>query len=322
MVKYLAKRILISIVILLGITVIVFFLIHLAPGNPIDAMYGNIAGITQADIDARKHAMGLDQPIVVQYLLYMKNVLKGDFGMSVQYNIPVMNLIMDRLWNTFGLMFVSLGISILLAVPIGVTSAVKQYSAFDYASTTFAFIGVSIPSFFFGFVLIRVFAVDLGWFPSAGMQTAGNAYTGLAKILDVVHHSVLPVCVLALVNLATYARYIRSSMLDVIKQEYILTAKAKGLSRRVVIYRHALRNGLIPVITVIGSNLPYLFSGSLITEIVFSWPGLGKMIYASTMARDYYVMMGVNIFIGFLVILGQFITDVLLAWVDPRIKLK
>ena len=322
MLKYFVKRIMMSILVLFGITVIVFFLIHWAPGDPIQAMYNNIPGMTQEQIDAKKASMGLDKPVPVQYVMYMKNLFKGDLGMSIQYNRPVLDLIGERVWNTFGLTFAALLLSILLAIPVGVLSATKKYSAFDYIVTTLAFVGISIPSFFFGFILIKIFAVDLSWFPTAGMQTAGNTFTGLDKIMDIAWHGALPVTVLALINMASYTRYVRSSILDVIRQDYIRTARAKGLKEKVVIYKHALRNGLIPVVTIIGSSLAYLFSGSLITETIFSWPGLGKMIYGATTARDYYVMMGINIFVAVLVVLGQLLSDALLVLVDPRIKFK
>lgn len=321
MVKYFARRIIISLFVLLGITIIVFFLVHLAPGDPINAMYANIPGMTQEQIDAIKAGLGMDKPIIVQYFIYMKNlILHGDFGESIQYSRPVIDLITERLWNTFSLVFIAMILSMAIAIPIGVTSAVKKNTAFDYFFTSFAFIGVSIPSFFFGFLLIKVFSVDLGWLPSTGVQTPGAVFTTMGMIIDRVKHYIMPVSVLALINMASYTRYIRSSITDVIKQDYIRTARSKGLRQRVVIYRHALRNGLIPIVTILGSSLATIFSGSLITENIFSWPGLGRLIYGATMARDYYLVMGVNVFTGFLVILGQLIADAMLVLVDPRIK--
>lgn len=321
MVKYFARRIIISLFVLLGITIIVFFLVHLAPGDPIDAMYANMPGMTQEQIDAIKAGLGMDKPIIVQYFIYMKNlILHGDFGESIQYSRPVIDLITERLWNTFSLVFIAMILSMAIAIPIGVTSAVKKNTAFDYFFTSFAFIGVSIPSFFFGFLLIKVFSVDLGWLPSTGVQTPGAVFTTMGMIIDRVKHYIMPVSVLALINMASYTRYIRSSITDVIKQDYIRTARSKGLRQRVVIYRHALRNGLIPIVTILGSSLATIFSGSLITENIFSWPGLGRLIYGATMARDYYLVMGVNVFTGFLVILGQLIADAMLVLVDPRIK--
>lgn len=321
MVKYFARRIIISLFVLLGITIIVFFLVHLAPGDPINAMYANIPGMTQEQIDSIKAGLGMDKPIIVQYFIYMKNlILHGDFGESIQYSRPVIDLITERLWNTFSLVFIAMILSMAIAIPIGVTSAVKKNTAFDYFFTSFAFIGVSIPSFFFGFLLIKVFSVDLGWLPSTGVQTPGAVFTTMGMIIDRVKHYIMPVSVLALINMASYTRYIRSSITDVIKQDYIRTARSKGLRQRVVIYRHALRNGLIPIVTILGSSLATIFSGSLITENIFSWPGLGRLIYGATMARDYYLVMGVNVFTGFLVILGQLIADAMLVLVDPRIK--
>jgi peptide/nickel transport system permease protein len=319
--KYFARRILISFGVLFVITIVVFFLIHLAPGDPINAMYTNIPGMTQQDLDAKRAALGLDKPIIVQYGIYVKNlVLRGDFGESIQYRRPVLDLIRERLWNTFSLVFAAMAISMLLAVPIGVTSAVKKNSLFDYAFTSVAFVGLSIPSFFFGFLMIKLFAVDLQILPAAGVQTPGSALVGLAALGDRLKHAIMPTAVLALINMAGYTRYIRSSISEVIKQDYIRTARSKGLAQRVVIYRHALRNGLIPIITLLGSSLATIFSGSLITENIFSWPGLGRLIYGATMARDYYLIMGVNVFTASLVLLGQLIADALLVLADPRIK--
>jgi peptide/nickel transport system permease protein len=284
-------------------------------------MYTNIPGMTQQDLDAKRAAIGLDKPIIVQYGIYVKNlVLHGDFGESIQYKRPVLDLIRERLWNTFSLVFAAMAISMLLAVPIGVTSAVKKNSAFDYVFTSIAFVGLSIPSFFFGFLMIKIFAVDLQILPAAGVQTPGSAFTGLAAFFDRFKHAIMPTAVLALINMAGYTRYIRSSISEVIKQDYIRTARSKGLRQRVVIYRHALRNGLIPIITLLGSSLATIFSGSLITENIFSWPGLGRLIYGATMNRDYFLIMGVNVFTASLVLLGQLISDALLVLADPRIK--
>lgn len=320
MIKYLSKRLIQSLIVMFGITIIVFLIIQLAPGDPIEAMLALNPNSSQEDIELKKEALGLNRPIYIQYLKYMQGVLKGDFGTSIQYERPVKDLIAERMWNTFGITFTALTISVLIAVPIGVISATRQYSRFDYATTTFAFFGVSIPSFFFGLLLMKIFSVNLGVLPSSGMQTAGNNFTGIDKIIDYLIHGIMPVTVLALINVARFTRFTRSSMLEVIKQDYIRTARAKGLKEKVIIYKHALRNAMIPVITVIGSSIAYLFSGALIVETVFSWPGLGRMIYSSTMARDYYIMMGINIFIAFLVILGNLLADLLYALVDPRIK--
>jgi len=283
-------------------------------------MYTNIPGMTQEQIDARKAAMGLDKPLLTQYMVYMKNLMQGDMGESLQYRRPILELIGERLWNTFFLIFSALVIAILLAIPIGILSATKRYSFFDYLFTSFAFIGISIPSFFLGLLMIRVFNMSLGWLPAAGIQTPGNTFTGMAKLIDTFKHVAMPVSILALLNMASFTRYIRTSISDVIKQDYIRTARAKGLAERIVIYKHALRNGLIPIVTILGSSLAYMFSGSLVIENIFSLPGLGRLIYGATMARDYYLMMGVNIFIGFLVIAGQLLSDIGLALVDPRIK--
>jgi peptide/nickel transport system permease protein len=319
--KYFARRILISILVLFIISIVVFFLIHLAPGDPIDAMYTNVPGMTQEQLDAKRAAIGLDKPIIVQYGIYVRNLLlRGDFGESIQFKRPVLDLIRERLWNTFALVFTAMALSMLLAVPIGVTSAVKKNSVFDYIFTSLAFVGLSIPSFFFGFLMIKLFAVDLQILPAAGAQTPGTMLTGMAMLADRLKHFIMPVGVLAFINMASYTRFVRSSISDVIKQDYIRTARSKGLAQRVVVYRHALRNGLIPIVTILGSSLATIFSGSLITENIFSWPGLGRLIYGATMSRDYFLLMGVNIFTAFLVLLGQLIADAMLVLVDPRIK--
>lgn len=320
MLRYFGKRLIESMIVMIGITIIVFLIIQLAPGDPIEAMLALNPNTSQEDIELKREALGLNDPIYVQYLSYMKGVIHGDFGISIQYDRPVKDLIGERMWNTFAITFTALTISVLIAVPIGVISATKQYSVFDYTTTTFAFFGVSIPSFFFGLILMKVFSVNMGVLPASGMQTAGNNFVGLQKLADYVVHAIMPITVLALINVARFTRFTRSSMLEVIKQDYIRTARAKGLKEKIVIYKHALRNALIPVITIIGTSIAYLFSGALIVETVFSWPGLGKMIYSSTMARDYYIMMGINIFIAFLVILGNLLADLLYALVDPRIK--
>ena len=226
------------------------------------------------------------------------------------------------MWNSFYLAIASFIFSIILAIPIGVISATKQYSAFDSTFTVFALIGISIPSFFFGLLLIKWMAIDLRLFPVAGMTTTGSNATGFAYVKDVLYHMFLPFLVLTLSSVAGIMRFVRTSMLEVIRQDYIRTARAKGLKEKVVIYRHALRNGLIPVITLLGMSLPSLFGGAIITETIFAWPGIGKITMQAISVRDYPLLMGFNCLLAALTLIGNLIADISYAVVDPRIRYK
>lgn len=318
--KYIIRRILQSIPVLIGISIIVFSLIKLAPGDPILSMVSGIQDITQGDIDALRAAHGFDQPIYVQYFKYMKGVVRGDLGWSMKFGLPVTHLIKERMWSTFYLAFLSMLLALVIAIPIGVVSATKQYSKFDYFFTVFALVGISIPSFFFAMTLMKIFAVDLKWLPVSGMQTPGANFAFPMNLIDILRHSILPSVVLGLGSIGGFMRYTRGSMLEVIRQDYIRTARAKGLKEKVVIYKHALRNGLIPIITLLGLQLPALFSGALIVEQIYSWPGMGRMSFSATTNRDYPLMMGLNLFLATLTLVGNLCADIAYAVVDPRIR--
>jgi peptide/nickel transport system permease protein len=318
--QYITRRLLQMIPVLIGVSILIFFIVQLAPG---DALTGKMdKGLTPARKQELRHQMGLDLPMPQQYFRWAGGVLKGDFGESTNFKQPVGRVMNTYMWNSFYLAILSLILSVLISIPIGVVSATKQYSKFDGFFTVFALIGISMPSFFFGMLLIKIFAVDLQVLPVTGMTTAGSVATGLSYGLDVARHMILPLIVLTLGSVAGLMRYTRSSMLEVIRQDYIRTARAKGLKEKVVIYKHALRNGMIPVITLLGFWLPGLFSGAFITESIFGWPGIGPIGIAAVSGRDYPLLMGINILFAVLTLVGNLIADVTYAVVDPRIRLK
>ncbi|MBU3146240.1 ABC transporter permease [Clostridium sp. CF012] len=318
--QYITRRLLQMIPVLIGVSIVIFLIVQLAPG---DALTGKMdKGLTAERKQELRHQMGLDLRLDKQYLRWAGGVIQGDFGESTNFKQPVGKVMNTYIWNSFLLAVLSLILSVLISIPIGVVSATKQYSKFDGFFTVFALIGISMPSFFFGMLLIKIFAVDLAILPVTGMTTAGNVSTGLSYGLDVARHMLLPLIVLTLGSVAGLMRYTRSSMLEVIRQDYIRTARAKGLKEKVVIYRHALRNGMIPVITLLGFWLPGLFSGAFITETIFGWPGIGPIAIGAVSNRDYPLLMGINILLAALTLFGNLIADVTYAVVDPRIRLK
>lgn len=318
--QYITRRLLEMIPVLIGVSIVIFFIFQLAPG---DALSGNIDPKMSAARKAEiRHQLHLDEPVWVQYGYWAKGMLHGDLGESFYYKQPVSEVIHTYVWNSFYLSLASFILSILIAIPIGVVSATKQYSIFDNVFTVFALIGISIPSFFFGLLLIKWFAYDHMIFPVSGMMTAGSNATGFAAFKDVMYHMTLPLIVLTLGSLASIMRYTRSSMLEVIRQDYIRTARAKGLREKVVVYKHALRNAMIPIVTIFGMSLPGLFSGAMITEQLFNWPGIGPINLIAVNNRDFMLLMGLNMFMAVLTLLGNLIADISYALVDPRIRLK
>lgn len=319
--QYIIRRLLQMIPVLIGLSLIVFLIFSMAPG---DALSGSMNPKLSAERKAElRHQMHLDEPKTIQYFYWAKNVFtKGNFGESFYFMKPVSSVMKDYIWNSFYLSLGSFILSILIAIPIGIISATKQYSSFDSFFTVFALIGISMPSFFFGLLLIKWFAVDLHIFPVSGMLTPGAHYTGFAKFSDVLYHMILPMIVLTLGSVASLMRYTRSSMLEVIRQDYIRTARAKGLREKVVVYKHALRNALIPIITILGFSLPGLFSGAIMTETIFGWPGIGPIELQAVNGRDYYLLMGITMLLSLLTLLGNLIADIVYALVDPRIRLK
>lgn len=312
--KYIMKRILIAIPVLIGITIIDYAIMCLA-GSPLEMLQG--PRVSQAAVEAKKIAMGLDQPFYIQYFVWLSQLLQGNMGYSVKSYQAVSSMIAEHLGPTLLLMGVSMLVSLLVAVPAGIYSAVRQYSKGDYAVVTFSFLGSSMPGFFLSLLLIYVFTVKLGWLPSSGMITLGTD----GGFADVAKHMVMPVTVLAFSMAGSNIRYIRSAMLEILQQDYLRTARAKGIGRWKVIYKHALRNALVPIVTVIGMQIPTLFGGAVIMEQVFSWPGLGLMTMSAITSRDYPVIMGVCLLSAIVVLVANLVTDILYALVDPTIQL-
>lgn len=320
MLRYIVKRLLQMIPILLGVSLIIFLVFSLAPGDMVDTMSAT-THLTAQKAAQLRHLYHLDQPKLVQYFYWLGDAIKGNFGYSMEYRQPVSHVIGSYIWNSFILAFASFIAAILIALPIGIMSATKQYSFFDSIFTVIALIGISLPPFFLGLLLIKWFAVDLGIFPVSGMITAGSNATGLARVGDILYHMFLPFVVLTFESVASLMRYMRTSMLEVVRQDYIRTARAKGLKEKVVIYKHALRNALIPVITILGMWLPGLFGGAILTEQIFGWPGIGRITLQAVNDRDYTLLMGFNMLIALLTLLGNLLADITYAAVDPRIRL-
>ncbi|MGF7142305.1 peptide/nickel transport system permease protein [Anaerotaenia torta] len=313
MIKYIIKRILIAIPVLFGITIIDYLIMSLA-GSPLDMLQG--ARVSQEAVEARRILLGLDQPVYVQYFEWLKQLLQGNLGYSMRNHQEVSQMISMYIGPTLLLMGVSLAVSLLIAVPAGIYSAVRQYSPGDYTLVSLSFLGTSVPGFFLALLLIYIFTVKLGWLPSSGMSTLGQD----KDALDIIKHMIMPVIVLATSMAGTNIRYIRSAMLEILQKDYLKTARAKGLGRFRVINKHALKNALIPVITIIGMQIPVLFGGAIIAEQVFSWPGLGLMTMNAIINRDYPVIMGVCLMSALVVLAANLITDILYALVDPTIQ--
>jgi peptide/nickel transport system permease protein len=311
---YVVRRLLQGVAVLFVVSVVVFAIVHAAPGGPALLNQPDIDPTVARDMRAR---LGLDDPLPVQYGRWVGNALAGNFGKSYQHNLPTAQLVRERIPNTVLLSGTALLLAVALAIPLGTVSAVYRYSWIDYLATVVAFAGVSIPVFWLAILLIIVFSVQLGWLPSAGMVTVGAAFS----LRDLIAHLVMPAIVLATFPLAQLTRYVRSSMVDVLGQDYIRTARAKGLRETSLLARHALRNALIPMLTVLGVLTPRLLSGAVITETIFAWPGLGRLAVDAAITRDYPVIMSVTLLVSALVIVSNLVTDVLYGLLDPRIRM-
>ena len=312
---YVLRRLFQGIVLLVVVSAVIFAIVHSAPGGPALLIHPDM---DPTQVKAMERQLGLDDPIPVQYARWIGNAVRGNLGTSYQHSLPTLELLGERLPNTLLLSGVALALAVLLAIPLGTISAVYRYSYLDYAATVTAFAGVSIPVFWLAILLIIVFSVTLGWLPSAGMRTIGVP----ASAGDLLHHLLMPSLVLATFPLAQLMRYVRSSMVDVLAQDYVRTARAKGLSETAMLCRHALRNALIPMVTVLGVMTPRLLGGAVITETVFAWPGLGRLAVEAAITRDYPVIMGATLLVSSLVILSNLITDLLYVVIDPRIALR
>jgi peptide/nickel transport system permease protein len=322
MLTYLAKRLVTMVPFLIGITFISFFIMHLAPGSPTDVLTDLNPKISELAKDRLTKLYGLDQPLHVQYWNWLKRMAVMDFGRSFAPDSRhVLNKIFERLPITITINLLSLTMVLLLAVPIGVYSATHRGSFFDQATTVFVFLGFATPTFWLALLCMILFGVTLGWLPISGLKSLNHAQlSAWGQLLDYAWHLALPVTLSAFVSLAGMSRYIRGNMLEVIRQDYIITARAKGLSEAAVIYRHALRNALLPVITVLGLSLPGLIGGSVIFESIFAIPGMGKLFYDAVMSRDYPMVMGGLVIGAVLTLLGNLLADLGYVAADPRVR--
>ncbi|MGX8795316.1 ABC transporter permease [Fusibacter sp. JL298sf-3] len=311
MLKTIVQRLLQLIPILFIVATIVFVITRIIPGNPAATILGPQA--PKEAVEALTVELGLDKSLPVQYVNYIGGIVKGDFGKSYHYNQPVMSLILERFPNTVILTVISLVIATVVAIPIGILSATRQYSIFDYIAMVFALVGVSMPIFWLGLMLVLVFSVNLGWLPSFGMGSFENG------LWDVVSHLILPCICLATIPAATFARITRSSMLEVLGQDYMKALKAKGLKDRAVIWRHGLKNALPPIVTVMGLQISVSLAGAILTETIFSWPGMGRMIFDAIENRDYALIQGAVLFIAFIFVFVNLIVDVVYLTINPKI---
>lgn len=322
--NYLLRRILQMIPVLIGITLISFIIIQLAPGGSMAVLGGDNPEMDPAQVEAIRNAYGLDKPLPVQYLKWLQRMVQGDFGKSFTESRPVMEMWKERLPNTLYLNTFSILFIYLLSIPIGVISAVKQYSKFDYTVTVFAFAGDAMPIFFLALVAMYTIALPSGGLiPLGGIASYGMKVEKVGWILflmDRAKYLFLPLLVIVLSGLTGITRYMRSSMLEVIREDYVRTARAKGLAEQVVIYKHAMRNALIPLITVSGSIIPNLFSGSVIIEQIFNWPGVGLLGFRAVLQRDYPVIMAFLTLGSILTLISFLVVDMLYVMIDPRIK--
>jgi peptide/nickel transport system permease protein len=316
---FLIRRILILLPVFAGILFSLFLIANLAPGDPTSSIMD--PKMTAERKASLQRQMGLDRPLMARFVTWSGEALKGNLGYSSMYKKPVTEVIGAFLGKTFNLAIFALILSVIIGIPAGIISATKQYSAADHTMTVISLIGISIPSFFFGLILLKIFAIDHMIFPLFGINDhLLRNPTVLQLIGDRIYHLVLPTLVLGLGSTAYFMRYTRSSMLEVIRQDYIRTARAKGLKERIVIYRHAFRNALIPIVTLLGFEIPALISGAVITENIFSLPGIGRLAIEAVMQRDYNLFMGINAMVAVMTLVGNLVADILYAIVDPRVK--
>ncbi|MBE0426057.1 MAG: ABC transporter permease [Nitrospirae bacterium] len=321
MLPYIAKRLLLMIPLTFGITLITFIVIHLAPGGPVEVQTEMSLKVSAQARDNLKKLYGLDKPLHIQYIDWLKRFIKLDFGKSFVDGRKVIDKIIERIPITLTINILALILIFIVAIPIGILSATKQYSLFDKLSTVFVFIGFSTPAFWLALLLMILFGVYMGILPISGIQSIDVSDMGpFERITDWIKHLILPVSVSAFGGIAGLSRYSRSSMLEVIRQDYIRTARAKGLPESTVIFRHAFRNALMPIITIIGLSVPGLIGGGVIFETIFAIPGMGQLFYASTMARDYPTIMGILVIGAVLTLIGNLIADISYAVVDPRVR--
>ena len=321
MFRYIVRRLLYMIPIALGISIIVFITMY-AAGDPISLIKSGKPNIDQATLESLKAYYGLDKPIPVQYLNWLGNILQLNFGQSLYGGGPVNGIIIPKIWPTIELQVISLLIAFAISIPIAIYSAKKPYSKQDITVTSFSLFGVSMPTFWFGLILIIVFSFTLGWLPSAGSVGAAGFLWGGNVFVDAVAHLILPVTVLVYVSLAQNIRLIRANMLEVLRSDYILAARASGIPERKIVYRYALRNAITPAVTFLGISLGTMIAGAPMTEYVFSWPGLGRQYVASTLGLDFPTVMGITMIITVMTLIANLIMDVLYVYIDPRVRIR
>lgn len=315
--RYLIRRLLISIPVLLGISLILFTILALAPGDPFGELAQNPNIPPEVRMNLRKQ-FGLDDPVVVRYLRWVTAMVQGDWGYSFVSRVPVYELILQRLLTTLFILGSAYVVALLIALPVGILSAIKPYSFFDQIATTFAFIGYSLPTFFTGLLAILLFSIYLGWLPF--IYSSSIEATGFAWVVEHLRQGAMPIGVLGLFEAAALTRFVRASMLEVINQDFVTTARSKGLSERLTILKHALRNALIPVVTIIALQIPTIFTGAVITEQIFRVPGIGALLIASLESTDTPVVMAIVFIYSALVIMFNLIADIIYGFLDPRIS--
>ena len=333
MFKYILKRLAVSVLVLFGVSIIIYIIVRLMPADFIDTKYASQVQNGQMSPERlveMKQQLGLDDNsfigILKGYWKWLTNALHGDLGMSWKYDLPVSQVIRENMWISFAIALIATILQFLIAIPLGITSATHQYTARDYIVTVFTMIGISLPTYFFGAILIKVFAVDLGWFPTEGLNSSQvfdtTTFSGwLTKLGDTIHHLILPIFCSVVLSIGGLMRYTRTNMLEVLNADYIRTARAKGLSEKKVIYKHAFRNTMIPIVTLLAGILPSLFGGMMITEEVFGIPGIGRMAYKALTEGDIPFIMGYNMFLAILTVIGTLLSDIMYSVVDPRVKL-
>lgn len=315
MIRTIIKRVLQMIPMLFVISLISFALIKLAPGDPINSFV--TPDMNPDDVERIRQSLGLDQPIYVQYIRWLANVFQGNFGYSISNSQPVLEQILERIPATLGLMGTSLFLTLLLSIPLGLVAAAYEDRWIDKFLNGLSYVGISIPVFWFGMILIDFFSIRLGWLPSLGMRTIGET-----SFSDMAWHAVLPVATLTFQGCASYYRYVRSNTINQLKEDYVLFGYAKGLSKLHVLARHVLKNALLPVITLLGMSLPQIISGAFITESIFSWPGMGSLGINAIFQLDYPVIMAITLFSALLLIIGNLLADIAYTIIDPRIREK
>lgn len=333
MFKYIIKRLFISVFVLFGVSVIIYSMVRMMPNDYVDIKFASqlqSGTIKQEDVDRFKELYGIGDKsfkgMVGGYFKWLGNLCKGELGNSFKYNKPVGDVITENMWISFAIAVVATILQFLISIPLGISSATHQYSVRDYTVTVFTMIGISLPTYFFAAIVIKLFAVNLGWFPVSGLLSATANYPAgfagtMQKLLDVAHHLVLPIFVSVILSIGGLMRYTRTNMLEVLSADYIRTARAKGLSEKKVIYKHAFRNTMIPLVTLLAGILPGLFGGMMITEQVFGIDGIGRLAYQALREGDVPFVMGYNMFLAVLTVIGTLLSDIMYSVVDPRVKL-